>query len=116
MLAQLFSGSAAVFAGDRENGFDYVVDIFVGHRGVDGKRQAAAEDTFGDRKIAVAIAVVALIVVHRVQRDAVHGASDAALAQYLDELIAAELEALGPEIRNGNLRGALDRRLGPSRL
>src|SRR5208282_5226374 len=89
-------GSAAVFAGDRENGFDYVVDIFVAHRGVDGKRQAAAEDVFGNRKIAVTVAVVALIVVHRVQRDAVHGASHAALAQYLDELVAAELEPLGP--------------------
>src|SRR5208282_2831227 len=105
-------GSAAVFAGDRENGFDYVGDFFVGHRGVDRKRQAAAEDVFGDRKIAVVVAVVALIVVHRVQRDAVHGASHATLPQYLDELIAAELEALGPDAQHVEMPGVLEPRLG----
>src|SRR5579863_10044825 len=87
-------GSAPIFARDRADGFDYVGDILVGHRCVNGKREAAAENVLGDGKIAVAVAVHALIVVHRVQRDAVHGASDPALAQYLDELIAAELEAL----------------------
>src|ERR1700693_381558 len=86
--------SAAVFAHDGANGFDHVGDVLVGHRGVDGQREASAENVFGDWEIAVAVAVHALIVVHCVQRDAVHRASDAALAQHLDELIAAELEAL----------------------
>src|SRR3984957_1172288 len=84
--------SAAVFAHDGANGFDHVGDVFVGHRGIDGQRQASAENAFGDGKIAVTVAVHALIVVHRVQRDAMHGASDAAPEQNLDELIAAELE------------------------
>src|ERR1039458_5330890 len=105
-------GSAAVFAGDGANGFDYVADIFVAHRGVDGKREAPAENAFGDRKIAAAVAVVALIVVHRVQRDAVHGASHAALTQYLDELIAAELEPLGPDAQHVEMPGVLDPGLG----
>ena len=61
-----------------------MTDDDVGHRGVNGQRQAAAEDVLGDGKIAVAVAVHALIVVHRVQRDAVHRASDAALPQHLD--------------------------------
>src|SRR6202790_307617 len=85
---------APIFARDGAHRFNHVSDILVGHRGVDWQRQASAEDIFRYRKIAVTVAVHALIVVHRVQRDAVHGASDAAFAQNLDELIAAELEAL----------------------
>src|ERR1700693_1445885 len=72
---------ATVFAHDGANGFDHVSDVVVSHRGVDGQREASAENVFGDGKIAVAVAVHPLVVVHRVQRDAVHGASDAALAQ-----------------------------------
>src|SRR5579863_5268404 len=82
--------SAAVLARERKHGFDYVVDVVVGHRGVNRQRQASAEDILGDRKIAVAVSVDSLIVVHRVERDAVHRASDAALAQHLDELVAAD--------------------------
>src|ERR1700730_16749204 len=104
--------SAPVFAHDGPNGFDHVGDVLVGHRGVDGKREASAENVFGDGKIAVAVAVHALIVVHRVQRDAVHGASDAALAQKLDELIAAELEALGADAQHVEMPGVLDAGLG----
>ena len=58
------------------------------------------------------VAVHALIVVHRMQRDAVHGASDAALAQHLDELIAAELEALGADAQDVEMPGVLDTGLG----
>src|SRR5258708_31437875 len=104
--------SAAIFERDGANGFDYVGDILVGHRGVHGQRQASAEDVFGDGKIAVAIAVHPLIVVHRVQRDAVHRASDAALAQNLDELIASELQALGADAQHVEMPGVLDGRLG----
>src|ERR1700731_3829970 len=105
-------GSAPIFARDGADGFDYVSDILVGHRGVDWQRQASAENVFGDGKIAVAVAVHALIVVHGVQRDAVHGASDAALAQKLDELIAAELEALGADAQHIEMPGVLDAGLG----
>src|SRR5258707_2688532 len=104
--------SAAIFARDRANGFDDVGDVLVGHRGVDGQREASAENVFGDGKIAVAIAVHALIVVHRVQRDAVHRASDTALAQNLDELIASELEAHGTDAQDVEMPGVLDARLG----
>src|ERR1700676_2782305 len=104
--------SAPILARDRANGFNHVSDVVVSHRGVDWQRQASAVDVFGDGKIAVAVAVHALIVVHRVQRDAVHGASDAALAQNLDELIAAELEALGADAQNVEMPGVLDSGLG----
>src|SRR6202030_3160897 len=104
--------SATVFAHDGANGFDHVSDVLVGHRGVNGQREASAEDVFGDGKIAVAVAVHALIVMHRVQRDAVHGASDAALAQHLDELIAAELEALGADAQDVEMPGVLDAGFG----
>src|SRR6266436_10297023 len=104
--------SAVIFACDGAYCFDDVSDVLVGHRGVDGQRQASAEDVFGDGKIAVAVAVHALIVVHRVQRDAVHRASDAALAQNLDELIASELEALGTDAQDVEMPGVLDARLG----
>src|SRR3984957_20415494 len=100
-------GSATIFAHDRANGFDHVGDVLVGHRGVDGQREASAENVLGDGEIAVAVAVHALIVVHRVQRDAVHRASDAALAQNLDELIAAELEALGADAQHVKMPGVL---------
>src|SRR5258708_36463305 len=102
--------SAAIFARDRANGFDDVSEVLVGHRGVDGQREASAEDVFGDGKIAVAIAVHPLIVVHRVQRDAVHRASDAALAQNLDELIVSELQALGADAPHVQMPGVLDGR------
>ena len=46
------------------------------------------------------------------QRDAVHGASDAALAQNLDELIAAELEALGANAQHVEMPGVFDAGLG----
>src|ERR1700720_1500797 len=107
---------ATVFAHDGANGFDYVGDVLVGHRGIDGQREASAENVFGDGEIAVAVAVHALIVVHRVQRDAVHGASDAARAQKLDELIAAELEALGADAQHVEMPGVLDAGLGIRRL
>src|ERR1700722_12197191 len=98
---------APILARDSANGFDHVSDILVGHSGVDWQRQASAENVFGDWKIAVVVAVHALIVVHRVQRDAVHRASDAALAQNLDELIAAELEALGADAQHVKMPGVL---------
>src|SRR5216683_6870118 len=100
--------SAVIFARDGANGFDHVSDILVGHRGVDRKRQASAENVFGDGKIAVAIAVHALIVVHRVQRDAVHRASDPAIAEYLDELIASELQALWTDAQDVEMPRVLD--------
>src|SRR5260370_29135967 len=104
--------SAAIFARDRANGFDDVSDVLVGHRRVNWKRQASTEDVFCNGEITIAIPVHALIVVHRVQRDAVHGASDAALAQNLDELIAAELEALGADAQDVEMPGVLDPGLG----
>src|SRR5271168_4282568 len=97
--------SAPILARDGADGFDHVRDVGIRHRGVYGQRQASAEDVLGDGEIAVAIAVHALVVVHRVQRDAVHGASDAALAQHLDELVAAELEALGADAQDVEMPG-----------
>src|SRR5580704_19350921 len=109
-------GSATVFARDGANGFDHVSHVVVGLGGVNGQRQASAEDVFGDGKIAVAVTVHPLVVVHRVQRDAVHGASDAALAQKFDELIAAELEALGADPQHVEMPGVYDAGLGVRRL
>src|SRR6266852_405679 len=89
--------SAAVLTRDSKHSFDYVVDVVIGHRGINRQRQAPTVNVIGDRKIAVPVPVVALIVVHRVQRDAVDGASDPALAQHLDELVAADSHKIGTE-------------------
>src|SRR5579863_967697 len=106
------TGSAPVLAHQRKHGVDYVVDVVVGHRGIDGQRQAAAENVLGDRKIAIAIAVAALIVMDGVKRNAVDRASDAALAQHLDELVAADGQALGAEPEYIEMPGVLDTRFG----
>src|SRR5712692_2355308 len=109
---QIAARSAAVLARDRKHGFDYVVDVVVGHGGVNGQRQATAVNIFGDRKIAIAVPVVALIVVHRVEGDAVDRASDAAFAQHFDELVAAEPQALGVEPEHVEMPGVLDAGFG----
>src|ERR1700682_3042014 len=100
--------SAAVLTRYRKHGFDYVVDVVVGHRGINRQGKATTVNVVGDRKIAVPVPVVALIVVHRVQRDAVYGASDAALAQHLDELVAADPEELGTEPQHVEMPRVLD--------
>src|SRR4029077_1574965 len=103
--------SAAVLTRDRKHGFDYVVEVVVGHRGINRQGQATAVNVVGDRKICVAVSVIALIVVHRMQRDAVYGASDPALAQHLDKLVAPNFHQLGTEPQHIEMPRMLDARL-----
>src|SRR6266404_8157515 len=58
--------SAAILTRDRKHGFDYVVELVVGHRGINRQGQASTVNVIRDRKIAIAVSVVALIVMHRV--------------------------------------------------
>src|SRR6266404_51321 len=108
--------SAAILTRDRKHGFDHVVEVIVGHRGTNRQRKASTVNIVGDRKIAVAIPVVALIVVHRVQRDAVYGASDPAPAQHLDELVASDPHQLGTEPQHVEMPRVLDTRFHVCRL
>src|SRR5271157_68586 len=85
---------AGVLPYHAEHGFDHVVHVAFLHRGEDRQRDASAVHLLRDREITRSVAIPALVEIHRMERDAMDRAADAALAQKLDELSASDSQQI----------------------
>src|SRR5205807_1584714 len=71
---------------------DHVRYVLVGVRGAQGQRQHALELALRNRELARLEPVAVAVVRMRVDRDEVHARADVALAQLVDELVAADAQ------------------------